>query len=482
MSNLPKNSLKNSNFISDDGLSNTRRTTPNTINTSSCHDYIKVRVDGLIDIPNSIQDINNAEEKHKDYSFILELCSILLLDVYDYHAEEGGKAGYLQFITYDEDICIFGGRQSERNADGQFYSYIELKGHALRMFEKRCLEQNKDVFSQYCDLFEFFNKCATLPSLGINLEFLRLDYTIDDYSNYISIRELQNKLRKGHYISKCKSLKQNLDYTKDSSNELIEEDDQIKEISSNIGWSCYLGGRTSRQLNIYDKAAERTDKGYSVITEHWLRYEGRFYHDNAKTAFSFFYKNVYHPRDSSKFESSVGYLLRQIIIFKEDNEEDEQHQYRVEDWHKWNQLTNSDADMDFVVQYSKEQDLSFNKSKSWLIKSPYMNLTLEFLVESKIYYDDFGVMHNQNYSIPQMCKDLGIVLTDNFIRFILALLNTAKDKINNKKLAIVNNKRSSLGYPKIRSLIDAKMIIEEYVQKEDFFNFDFRELEEEIGG
>ena len=80
-----------------------------------------------------------------------------------------------------------------------------------------------------------------------------------------------------------------------------------------------------------------------------------------------------------------------------------------------------------------------------------------------------------------MCKDLGIVLNDNFIRFILALLNTAKDKINNKKLAIANNKRSSLGYPKIRSLIDAKMIIEEYVQNEDFFNFDFREFEEEMG-
>ena len=47
-------------------------------------------------------------------------------------------------------------------------------------------------------------------------------------------------------------------------------------------------------------------------------------------------------------------------------------------------------------------------------------------------------------------------------------INTAKDKINNKKLAIANNKRSSLGYPKIRSLIDAKMIIEEYVQNEDF--------------
>ena len=424
--------------------------------------------------PKSRFDVENADEDNRDYSFILELCSILLIDPYTF-TEKEKKAGYCFFNTYDEDIDIFGGRQSERLDDGSYPSYVELKGHSLRMFEKRCLEKNIDPFEQYAKLFTFFFKNQNNAK---KLSFKRLDVAIDDYSNSITILELQSKLRKGFYVSNASKIRFDYDYDKDTDIEFNEEDGIVKEISTDRGFSCYIGGRTSRQLNIYDKKAEREENGVSVVTPYWLRYEARFYQDNANTAFMFLWNNVYKNKNKNNFNWAVGSLLRKIVILKDDNKETKGNQYRVDNWSKWDELTESDDDCYFHVQYEKEKDVTFNKSKLWLVKSPYMNLTLEFLVEADIDYNR-GFLHLNNVPIPKLYEMCGLHFNDYFMQFILELLIKGKDKLDNIKLSKVNNMRTAKGYCRIETLLDAQTIIENYVLKQGNFHFEYDFVEKD---
>ena len=175
----------------DDGLSNTRRVTyfNKNKNISSCIDYFKFRFIDFVDLPHSQQEYLDSahhgfDPGTADFSFIGELCSILLLKPYEYY-EQNGFQGYSLWAVFDEDVFLFGGRKSENTKDDAPTFFFEMKGHALRMFEMRCEEKEIDVFHQYKKLFEFCHKYS-LPSNGRYLEVKRIDVTIDDYSNFIS--------------------------------------------------------------------------------------------------------------------------------------------------------------------------------------------------------------------------------------------------------------------------------------------------------
>lgn len=77
-------------------MTNSRRMTNNELITSNCIDYFKFRVDNIIEIPNSINDYenfskNNGEPGTEDYTFISELCRILLLKPYEFYRKEKTK-------------------------------------------------------------------------------------------------------------------------------------------------------------------------------------------------------------------------------------------------------------------------------------------------------------------------------------------------------------------------------------------------------
>ena len=168
-------------------MTNSRRMTYQEIKTSSCIDYFKFRVDNIIEIPENEKDYfdfskNGNEPGSEDYTFIHELCMILLLTPYEFYKKE--KTGYPRFYVFDEDVFIFGGKTSESDSDGTPRYYLEMKGHALRQFELRCVEKGLDVFEQYCKLFDFCYK-YTLPSNDRNLKMLRIDVAKDDFSNFI---------------------------------------------------------------------------------------------------------------------------------------------------------------------------------------------------------------------------------------------------------------------------------------------------------
>ena len=459
---------KKSEDFSCDGLSNTRRGAHLSIST--CIDYFKFRVDGNIDIPKTEDDF--IYEENGNYEFIQELCKILLLNLFSRVDQPAGFLRYAFFSTFDEDVCVFGGRSSECTEDGITRSYVELKGHALRMFEIRCQENNIDVFSQYKKLFDFCYKYIN-PSFERNLKMLRIDTSIDDYSNLISIMEIQEKFRNGFYVSKCRTTRQNIEY--DSENNPF-----VNEVNKNNGWTFYIGGRTSRQLCIYDKKAERESKGNSVVTDTWIRYEGRFYQDNAHSAFMKLYREVFKDYSESSFNECVCSLISHIVEFKEDNNYDHRHQSLANTWTKWEELLGIVGLENFKSQGDIEKDITFHKSKKWLINSPYMNITLEYLVESEFEYTKDGRIKLINTSIPKLFDSSGLYFDDRFLMFILQLLIKGKKKLDYVKLSIANNMRSSKGRQKINTIMDAAKLIDQYVDgRGDFHLEDNSYLEEE---
>ena len=446
----------------------------NNVSKSFCIDYFMFRVDGRIDIPNNeqeyLEDCKTGDEPGtNDFDFINELCRILLIKPF-IHYDTPNYRGYKYFSTFDEDITIYGGRKAEESSDGEMRSYVELRGHALRMFELRCLDAELDVFEQYRKLFNF---CAHhMFGSDRHLHMNRIDCTLDDYSNLISIKELQEKLRNGYYVSKSKKFEQNLDYNKQ------DQENDVHELLTK-GWTAYVGSSSSRKLCIYDKKAERESAGNNVIVNTWLRYEARFYSTNADTAFSCLYHQCFKDGNSNDFNKVIGSLINVIITFKEDNKFDNNHQYMAPDWNKWLKLLDP-TDISFITQASKEKDISFKKKKEWLIKSPYMNFTLEFLCDCDFYYDDLGIIQLKSEKLYSLFEDNGISFNDKFLMFCYGLLNRGKKKLNEQKLAVVNNLRKSKGYSYINNLTDARKLINDYVGNYDDLGFYFFEdMEEE---
>lgn len=452
----------------------------NQLKRSYCLDYLKFRVDGLIDMPTTEQEfLDNCkydeEPGSADFSFINELCSILLIKSYLHYDNFPGWKGFKYFSIFDEDITVFGGRKAEKSEDGIDTSYVELKGHALRLFEIRCQDNNIDVFSQYKKLFDFIKK-YTFPTYERNLQLKRIDVAVDDYSNFITIDELKDKLRHGAYTSSCRKIGQSLDYTKEEK----EENDRINEIISK-GWTCYIGGRTSRQLCIYDKKAERETAGCSVIVDHWIRYEARFYQNNSQAAFNALYNNVFYINDSTKFNITTNSLINKIIVFREDNNAKKENQKKVAVWSKWGDLLKASY-IEFKPQAAIERDTTFFKKKNWLIKSPYLNITLQFLTGVDIHYEN-GLIKYDFLSIRKVFEMSGLYFEDRFLSFIFALLKRAIDenKITEEKLAIVNNfrKRQNLEY--IKTVYDAEKIIEQYIDGQADLGYMATRLKQEGG-
>ena len=444
---------------------NSRRVTNYEIKNSNCIDYFKFRVNNIIEVPNSSNDYENFSKNGnepglEDYTFISELCRILILKPFEFYKKE--KIGYPKFYVFDEDVYIYGGKASEESIDGIPRFYLEMKGHALRQFELRCIENNLDVFEQYCKLFDFCYKYS-LSSNDRNLKMLRIDVARDDFTNYIKEKEIRDKLEKGFYVTRSTKIQQSLNYFKD------ENIDEVNEIISK-GWTCYIGGRTSRQLCIYNKAEERKSKDKLVLNDHWMRYEARFYQENAFVAFSILYFNVFRDRNVNLFNDYVGKLINCIVEFKEDNNYSKESQYQVDTWYKWYKFF-GDNDLEFKIQASVESDNTMLKSKDWLIKSPYMNITLQFLTDVRIHYNESGLIFMDTESPSKIYEMVGVPFNDYFIKFIFALLKRGKEKLDAQKLAKVNNLRKAKGFQYIKTVDNAKRILDFYVNNHDDYGF-----------
>ena len=101
-------------------MTNSRRMTYQEIKTSSCIDYFKFRVDNIIEIPENEKDYfdfskNGNEPGSEDYTFIHELCMILLLTPYEFYKKDNS-------CNYFIDISRF----------SYFYSAMEFLWATIR--------------------------------------------------------------------------------------------------------------------------------------------------------------------------------------------------------------------------------------------------------------------------------------------------------------------------------------------------------------
>lgn len=371
----------------DDGLSNTRRVTRNKnpininiININACVDYLKIRANGKF----------NPDDK-----FCQTLLEKLCLQNIEPDIEQN-KGRYKYFYTYDEDTFIFGGSKAERTLDGCDTWFLELKGHGCRMLDLRFSNNGLDERIAYIDLLDFLFTAE--EKYHVVIEYKRLDLALDDFTGCIKCDELESKYDTGCFTTRLRAKSK-------------DEDTEFGRKLIKNGFTITIGGRTSRQLCIYDKKAERSAKGYDSIRDNWMRYEARWYEANAQWAFIQFFQAL---KDNC-LTSCVCSLIGGLVEFKE-RLCDRKHLNEIPIWSKWDKLLNRTIPVGYQSAGIMEEHITMLKKDTWLINTPYKILTLSYL------------------SNPS-----------DFVTFIKFALGKGLSKLKHSELSIVNNQLKSLG-------------------------------------
>ena len=355
--NIKNNVILNGGSTSDESrttsMSNTGCATHSKItfniinNINACIDYLKIRV------------IGKWAEKDKFFSSIL---NALLIDSTNFESDNY-KGGYPMFRIYDEDTFVFGNSEEKKTKDGKYCWYLELKGHGCRMFDLRCKNYGVDNRNAYIDLF---NTIIEFRKKGYIIDFHRIDVAIDDFNGIIKRDELRDKFLKGHFISKLRT-------------RTNEEDFEFGRKIENKGFSITLGRRCSRQLCIYDKVAERDNRGFDVDKKFWMRYETRFFNDNANWAAI----QIYSALKNNNLGYIASRLLGGVIEFKENNNMSRNHMNMVKTWNKWEKLLGTCVKVEYKSQQELEMDITMHKKKKWVVDVPYKILTMIYLIDPK---------------------------------------------------------------------------------------------------
>lgn len=356
--NIKNNVILNGDSTSDESrttsMSNTGCATAikssfNIINNiNACIDYFKIRV------------IGKWTEKDKFFSSILDT---LLIDSTNFESQDY-KGGYPLFRTYDEDTFVFGNSEEKKTKDGKYCWYLELKGHGCRMFDLRCKNNGVDNRNGYIDLF---NTIIEFRKKGYIIDFHRIDIAIDDFDGIIKRDELREKFLKGDFISKLRT-------------RTNEEDFEFGRKIENKGFSITLGGRCSRQLCIYDKAAERDVRGFDVDKNFWMRYEVRFFNDNANWVAI----QIYTALKNNNLAFIASRLLGGVIEFKEKNNiKSRDCLCRIKTWSKWEKFLGTCEKVEYKSQQELEMDITMHKKKKWVVDVPYKILTMIYLIDPK---------------------------------------------------------------------------------------------------
>ena len=326
-------------------------------NVNICIDYLKIRFDFKF---------------AKDSKFYQSFAKLLSLTIDNYEEDNHSSFGYDEGYYLGSCINIFSGGEFTRNKYGDKTSLLELKGSACREFE--------ELGGSWLSLFELISQN--------NGHCTRIDIAIDDFSNSISIPEIKQKIEKREYISRIRSL------TLDNSipiEEALEGDDEQMAIrlSKHDGFTATLGGRSSSQLCIYNKKAERLAHGYIVNYPSWIRYESRFYHKTAESALALVYKAMSEDEDnnsSNKYPLMCLSLLSGLITFIE--EKKNKNLCLNKTWSKWESFTQNVEKCHPVVQSRLEKSIVDNFE--WFYHTN-RKILLKMLLSEPSLFSDFLV-------------------------------------------------------------------------------------------
>lgn len=333
--------MSNSNCLG--GLSNTPLDTQFSVENNVCIDYLKIRFNSFF------------SPSHIYWKKLLQ-CLKVSSDVFD---DDIKIANYKKCYVFDANVFIYTGGETTQNSDGDETTILELKGQACREFEKRG-----------GNWVELFDEIIYLKGIC-----KRIDLALDNFTNIINIQDLVNyKIRKGIYTS-------------------IRKSDPVIQESANGGLSVTFGKYSDRTLCIYNKNAERKNKGYLIGDQNWVRYEARFKGDFGDEAFAHAYDSIV----SDKLDVVTKQMIKGMLEIKQGNcVKDSNHLYLEKNRDQWDKLLNVKSRIKLKNQAKVEASIS--RKINWLNRSATKNrIICELLTKDEYdYIDGYFVFNHIN--------------------------------------------------------------------------------------
>ena len=302
------------------GDSNTPHKTYNA--RATCIDYFTFR-------------INHGYEKEKDV--FNSLLKILRTDTFEAKKTKG-RNNYTDALILAQGISLLYGGHLTISKEGTQTTVLELKGSGCREFEERYYCLGKDFKTKPKQevirdgWIKLFEECLALGGVCT-----RIDLPTDDFSGLIKVSEIKSKLHKHEYSTRMRKIEST---AKD--NEVIAEEDSVKEPSKlngvhtvqeneSLGFTATFGSRRTVQLCIYDKKAEQTKKGLHRDIDSWIRYEVRYYHQNAELELPLLLDALRNGNESKHIVSCLAAIIefKEAILFQDSNRS------KNKVWSKW---------------------------------------------------------------------------------------------------------------------------------------------------
>ena len=337
-----------------------------------------------------------------------------------------GRNGYLEGVVIMPGITIYYGGDNTITREGYETSYLELKGEGCRILERNneFEYRNKGGLNQlWIDLFHTLNE--------IGGKCTRLDIPVDDCEGLLTISYIKEKIKNKEYTTRLRKIEETVSY-EDQDEPDFKSNDGLPDVVSNIeskrkGYSVTLGNRKHIQLCIYDKNAEQANKGREVDCSSWVRFETRFYHENAE----FMYTLMYYAMKGGRTHEFIVGALAKIFQLRANNKNELINRSRNPIDPLWAEFMKDATDVDMFKSPGASEEIDDNAS--WFIRSA-----------SKTFLKIIAVLNR---------KGIG---TDEIIT---AIVHKSVKKITNSDLQSINSFLRKNGIKEFTSLDELKKFI-----------------------
>lgn len=297
-----------------------------------------------------------------------------------------GGRNYTKTMRY-KDISV---KIPDRfSADVQGFC-IEFTGHGIDYY----LEQMRKLYPDYtvCNLLASFLSLAEGGSFTCNVS--RLDVAIDDISydekRYykLDLGRIERALKRHEFATRltCKT-----HYGKDVV-EVTNISYENSKLNGYSGKTLYIGNtKSNTHIRIYDKLAERKDKGFEVDEKikHWARFELVYRNKNALAVAE---KIVELSGSCGAFEKfiaeNINYYIRFVVV---DGKPDVSHMCRYKSKRWWLAFVGT-VEKSKLVHIKPDRN-EFKKKVNWYKRTvaPTVRVLLEVVP-----VDRFLMMTNEN--------------------------------------------------------------------------------------
>ena len=378
---------------------------------SVCIDYFKFRFDFSYD-----------ESREKFKTVIYDL-----LKANNY--EIGSSDGYNFFdkkLAIAPGITLLYGGEKTSLKNGSSTSLLEMKGEGCREFENRYYRYHPDfgLITKQSIIHEgwiaLFKECQKLGG-----KCTRIDIPTDDFTGNITIDEIKEKIDKREYTTRMRAIRHISEDKDDGKKKPDKLNGKVEIRDSKIsGYSVTFGNSTHVELCIYDKYAEQHKKGFRIGGSSWVRYEVRYFRENAELEFPLLLQAL---EEKKEVRHILG-CLAGMFEFKEPHHFNKRNLYKAAVWSKWKQFI---GDVEKRGYFSKTPDKNDIQSMiSWL----------KFTCSG--------------------CMAKSLAATDTSIaEFIGALLIQGTRKWTKEDLQKINKARIDQKLPPFKSVLEAQQFV-----------------------